>query len=71
MFDNHYEIHQYYLFSTGTVLKDKCFNTRKDAEKAMYKYCAKNGIKIECSECDKHERVYQGSHGETFYINRI
>ena len=71
MFDYYNEIHQYYLSSTGTGLKDSVYNTRKDAEIAMNQYCAKHGIKVECTECDKHERKYSNHNGVRFYINRI
>lgn len=63
--------HHYYLFSTGTKMKGKYFNTRSDAEEAMYKYCNDNGIHIECSEYDKHERKYTNHNGIRFYINRV
>lgn len=63
--------HQYLLFSTGTNLKKKVFNTRLDAERAMRLYCAKNGIYVECTEQDKHERKYSNHNGIRFYINRI
>ena len=69
--NHNYENHQYYLFSTGTTLKDGYFKTRKEAEATMNNYCAKNGIKIECTECDKHERKYSNHNGIRFYINRI
>lgn len=68
---NDYQVHQYYLYSTGTTLKDEYFNTRKEAEIAMNEYCAKHGITIECTECDKHERKYSNHDGVRFYINRI
>ena len=64
-------IHQYYLYSTGTQLKNQTFLTRKAAEIAMNNYCAEHGIKIECTECDKHERKYSNHNGVRFYINRI
>jgi len=63
--------YRYYLFSTGTGLKNKYFNTRVDAEAAMYSYCTKNGIQIECSEQDKHEYKYTNHNGIRFYINRV
>lgn len=71
MFDYYNQIHQYYLFSTGTRLKSKFYNTRRDAEIAMNQYCVKHGIKIECTEWDKHERKYSNHNGVRFYINRI
>jgi hypothetical protein len=63
--------HQYYVYSTGTDLKNRYFNTRKDAEVYMYNYCNKNGILLECTECDKHERKYSNHNGIRFYINRV
>jgi len=63
--------HRYYLFSTGTKLKAKYYETRHAAEEAMYAYCNKYGIKIECSEYDKHERKYTNHNGIRFYINRV
>lgn len=71
MLDLNGNVHQYYLYSTGTSMKDQTFYTRKDAEAAMQKYCAKRGIKVECTECDKHERKYSNHNGVRFYINRI
>lgn len=65
------ENHQYYVFSTGTTLKNKTFDTRRDAEIYMYNYCNKNGIRLECTECDKHERKYSNHNGVRFYINRV
>lgn len=63
--------HKYYLCSTGTALKAKYYNSRKEAEAAMHAYCNKNGIIVECSECDKHERKYTNHKGVRFYINRV
>lgn len=65
------QTHQYYVFSTGTTLKNKLFDTRKEAEVYMYNYCNKNGIQLECTECDKHERKYSNHNGVRFYINRV
>ena len=64
--------HKYVLFSSGTTIKkSKTFNTRLDAEIFMNNYCLKNGIVVECTEYDKHERKYSNHHGVKFYINRI
>ena len=63
--------HTYYLHSTGTQLKDKTFPTRLDAEIYMHNYCNRYDIKVECTECDKHERKYSNHNGVRFYINRI
>lgn len=63
--------HVYHLFSTGTTLKSRDYKTRRDAEIAMNTYCAKNGIEVECTECDKHERKYSNHNGICFYINRV
>jgi len=71
MFSNLTAQHKYILCCTGTKFKDKVFGTRLDAEIAMYGYCAKHGIRIECSECNKHERKYTNHNGIRFYINRI
>ena len=65
------EDHRYYLFSTGTGLKPKYYDSRNEAEDAMYAYCMKNHIYVECTECDKHERKYSNHNGIRFYINRI
>lgn len=65
------QTHRYYLFSTGTGLKARYYETRLDAEKAMHAYCHKHGIQIECSEFDKHERKYTDHNGHRFYINRV
>lgn len=71
MLDLNNKIHQYYLYSTGTNLKPITFGNRRDAEIAMNNYCAKHGIEVECTECDKHERKYSNHNGVRFYINRI
>ena len=64
-------IHKYYLFSTGTTLKNRYFDTRKAAEIAMYDYCRKYNIVVECTEYDKHMRKYSNHNGVRFYINRV
>jgi len=63
--------HRYYLYSSGTGLKPKLYNTRLDAEKAMNNYCVKNGIVVECTENDKHLKKYSNHKGVRFYINRV
>ena len=63
--------HYYYVYSTGTNYKPKQYNSRQEAESSMYKYCNKNGIILECSERDKHERKYTNHKGVRFYINRV
>ena len=63
--------HKYYLFSTGTALKGKYYNTRKEAEMAMNQYCRSQNIIVECTEYDKHERKYSNHNGIRFYINRV
>ena len=68
---NSQSYHKYYLFSTGTTLKSKYYNTRKEAEIAMYDYCRSHNIVIECTEYDKHERKYSNHNGIRFYINRV
>ena len=71
LFNEAPQAHQYYLFSTGTSLKNGYYNTRKDAEIAMNQYCMKHGIVVECTEYDKHERKYSNHAGIRFYINRV
>ena len=51
-------------------MKGRRFDSRHDAEVAMEKYCARNNIHVECTECDKHERKYSNHNGIRFYINR-
>ncbi len=63
--------HRYYLFSTGTTLKARYYNTRKEAEIVMNQYCKKHNITVECTEYDEHERKYSNHHGVRFYINRV
>lgn len=70
-FENQPQSHQYYVFSTGTSLKNKTFDTRKEAEIYMHNYCNQHGIHVECTEYDKHERKYSNHNGVRFYINRI
>lgn len=63
--------HRYYLFSTGTSLKARYFDTRKAALDAMYKYCDAHNIHVELTEDDKHEKKYSNHNGVRFYINRV
>lgn len=63
--------HRYYLFSTGTKLKAKYFNSRKEALNFMYRYCAKHNITVELTEDDKHEKKFSNHAGVRFYINRV
>jgi len=63
--------YRYYLCSKGTNLKGKYYDTRNDATCAMYNYCAKHGLTVECTEYDKHERKYSNHKGVKFYINRV
>jgi hypothetical protein len=63
--------HAYYAFASGTPFKAREFGTRRDAEAAMQRWCAKEGIQLECTECDKHERKYSNHKGVRFYINRV
>lgn len=63
--------HCYYLYSSGTGMSPKCYETRHEAEIAMYEFCSRNNISVECTECDKHERKYSNHNGIRFYINRI
>lgn len=63
--------HKYYLFASGINFKAKTFTSRKEAEIAMNTFCALNGICLECTEYDKHERKYSNHCGIRFYINRI
>lgn len=63
--------HLYYLFSTGTNCKNGYYTSREEATRTMFKYCADNNIKIECTEYDKHYRKYSNHNGIRFYINRV
>lgn len=63
--------HRYYLFSTGTSLKPKYYNSRAEANHTMYAYCVKHGIQVDCVEDCKHEKAYSDHHGVNFYINRV
>lgn len=65
------KIHRYYLFSTGTHMKSGYYATRQEALNAMYQYCQKHNIKLECTEDDKHEKKFSNHNGVRFYINRI
>lgn len=71
LFNEAPQAHEYYLFSTGTGMKDRYYHTRKEAEAAMNTYCTRHGITVECTECDKHERKYSDHKGIRFYINRV
>ncbi len=62
--------HHYYVFASGTKFKARAFDSRQEAEQAMYDYCSKHNIRVECTEYDKHERKYSNHNGIRFYINR-
>lgn len=62
---------KYYLFSTGTKLKNKYYNNQRDALDAMYKYCYKNNIELECTEDDIFGKKYSNHKGVRFYINKV
>lgn len=64
-------LYRYFVFSTGTGFKSRSYSSRAEAEAAMYKYCLKHNIHLECTEYDKHERKYSNHAGVRFYINRI
>lgn len=65
-------MHKYFLFATGIKnFKEKTLETRKDAEAYMQKICSENGIRVECTEDDKHYKKYSNHAGVRFYINRI
>jgi len=70
-FEGYNTPHKYYLFATGVNLKPRRFDTRIAAESFMNEYCAKHGIKVECTERDRHEAKFSSHRGERFYINRI
>lgn len=63
--------HKYLLFCTGAKCKTKEYDTRLEAEIAMHNWCNKNGVVVECTERDKHQRKYSNHQGIRFYINRI
>lgn len=65
------KFHQYYVFASGTNLKPKYFNSRREATAYVYAYCTKHNIDIECTEQDKHEYKYSDHNGIRFYINRV
>lgn len=63
--------HRYYLFATGTDCKPGYYYSREEANRAMYSYCAKKHIQVECVEDDKHSKKYSNHNGVRFYINRV
>lgn len=63
--------HSYYMFCSGIKGPSGYYATRRDAEDAMNSYCQAHGIKLECTERDRHERKYSDHHGVRFYINRV
>ena len=71
MFDYDCKLHQYYLSSMGSALKDKYYISRHDAEKAMHKYCDAHNLKVECVERNRHSRLYKAQNGVSFCINRV
>ena len=72
MFENNlYSSHRYFLFSTGTSLKGKYFNTQEEALNAMYKYCQKNDIQVEVTEDDYFGKKFSNHNGVRFYINKV
>lgn len=63
--------HRYNLYASGIKFRSKEFDSRKEAEIKMNEICNKLNINVDCTEYDKHERVYSNHNGIKFYINRI
>lgn len=72
MIDFYYsKCHQYYLSCQGLNMKAKTFYTRQEANRAMYEFCDKNHIHVECVDDSKHCKMYSNNEGVSFCICRI
>ena len=65
------EFHKYCLSCNGARMRSRVFNSRREANIAMYEFCAANGIKVECVDDSKHDKLYSDNEGITFCISRI
>lgn len=63
--------HYYSLAATGVKFKGRTFSSRALAEKCMYKFFTKKGLKVDHIYDDKHYKTYICTNGARFYINRI
>lgn len=58
------------LIGTGKTIS-KTFNSRSDANQAMYKLMGKHNLTLEEVHNDNHDKTYICNKGAEFHINRI
>ena len=63
--------HKYCLTSNGVKMKTKYFNSRQEANAAMYEFCDRKGIHVECVDDSKHFKLYSDNKGISFCVARI
>lgn len=63
--------HKYCLSCSGAKMRTKYFNSRQEANEAMYKFCNKKGIHIECTDDSKHCKLYSDNNGVSFCVARV
>jgi len=72
MFDYRFSsTERYYLYSTGTKFRSRCFDNKQDALNAMYRYCNKYGIHLEITEDDIFGTKFTNHAGCRFYLNKV
>ena len=65
------DAHQYCLSCSGIKMRTKYFYSRQEANAAMYKFCNKKGLHIECIDDSKHFKLYSDNNGVTFCVARV
>ena len=63
--------HIYSLAATGIKFRDKEFYSRQAAEREMYDFMKKHGLRVEKIYDDKHYKTYICQNNIRFYINRV
>ena len=64
--------HRYSLVLIGAgKTVSKMFNSRHDANQAMYKLMGKHKLSLEEVHNDNHDKTYICSNGAEFHINRV
>ena len=70
-FASNFSNHRYSLAATGIHFKEKEFGSRQVAEKEMYDFVGKKGLRIVEVWAAHHYKTYRCNDGVRFYINRI
>lgn len=63
--------HRYSLAATGIKFHTREFISRQVAEKNMYSFLNKHGIRVEKIYDDRHFKTYCCNDNIRFYINRV